>query len=1094
MTSDLKHEVIAASAGSGKTTALAVRFLRLLALGVAPERIIALTFSRKAAREMFDKILTLLAEAATKPAPRPWTQGHRELQALAPADYLGLLRRLLSRLHLVRVGTLDSFNVAVMSAFPLEFGLAGELSLLLPEQEQQARQQALAAVFLDLADEDQARRDFVQAFKQASYGQEEKRFAASLDRFVAGFHQHLRAAPHAESWGQPVAIWPAGCPWFVKGDDPALLAQQLLALLAPKLKPKQADRFSDAAQALATWQAPAPMPAPLSYLLTRLLAALPDLEAGDALVTIERPAVAMQGDAARLAASIVRQVVGSILAGRVLATQSLFRILDHYERAYDVHVRRQGQLTFSDLSWLLGAASSDATAPRLTQNPAVAIAGEARLHLDFRLDGQYDHWLLDEFQDTSDSQWAVLANLIDEVAQDDSGRRTFFYVGDVKQAIHGWRGGNAGLFDQLLARYNPDPAHPRVHQRELNDSYRSAPAIIEVVNTIFTRLPDHPDLPAPVCQRWRTLWREHCSARPERAGYVRALEVAGKEQELLYDAVADLLREIDPAARGLSVGLLVRTNEVGRGWVEALRARLPTLAIAWEGGYSVVDNQLATALLAVLQAAAHPGDTLAWQHLAMTPVAAYLETLGTSAAARHDRLAREVLAELHLGGFRGVLATWAARLTQALPAPGLGAFGQQRLDAVLNAAAAFDATGNRDVLAFQDFLRSHLGTELDTASTVRVMTMHRAKGLQFHAVILPHLQGDGLTSAGLVDFALHHPPGSAAVDWALLMPPRELAAADSVLGQYLTSTDEAYCHEALCLLYVALTRAMQGLYLVGKPPGKTIDHYQVLRHTLGADETAASAGEPAADDEAAAAPVTVWYEHGDAQWFTQHPIKAVTDAAANAATTGPAPAVVPTAAVAQRTRLQRVLPSHAETKQPRAADLFKAESSEATDFGTALHALFEAIGWYDAAGVDDAIATWRSTFIAPPERLAAVEQECRRALAAPAVQRALACPAPGAELWREQRFEIVLDQQWISGCFDRVTITRDAAGHATHAVILDYKSNRVDDPDALRQLAAGYARQLRLYRHVLARMLALPVDRITSQLLFTKPARAVAVE
>ena len=63
--------------------------------------------------------------------------------------------------------------------------------------------------------------------------------------------------------------------------------------------------------------------------------------------------------------------------------------------------------------------------------------------VDYRLDGHFDHWLLDEFQDTSDLQWQVLANLIDEVLQDTSGKRSFFYVGDVKQAIYGWRAGNA---------------------------------------------------------------------------------------------------------------------------------------------------------------------------------------------------------------------------------------------------------------------------------------------------------------------------------------------------------------------------------------------------------------------------------------------------------------------------------------------------------------------------------------------------------------------------------------------------------------------------------------------------------------------------
>ena len=55
--------------------------------------------------------------------------------------------------------------------------------------------------------------------------------------------------------------------------------------------------------------------------------------------------------------------------------------------------------------------------------------------MDFRLDGHYDHWLFDEFQDTSRPQWAVVQNLIDEILQDTSGQRSLFYVGDTKQSL-----------------------------------------------------------------------------------------------------------------------------------------------------------------------------------------------------------------------------------------------------------------------------------------------------------------------------------------------------------------------------------------------------------------------------------------------------------------------------------------------------------------------------------------------------------------------------------------------------------------------------------------------------------------------------------
>ena len=81
-------------------------------------------------------------------------------------------------------------------------------------------------------------------------------------------------------------------------------------------------------------------------------------------------------------------------------------------------------------------------------------ADDRRLFIDFRLDAEIDHWLLDEFQDTSFGQWSVLRNLIDEAVQDPTGARSFFYVGDVKQSVFAWRGGDPRLFREIFNHYN----------------------------------------------------------------------------------------------------------------------------------------------------------------------------------------------------------------------------------------------------------------------------------------------------------------------------------------------------------------------------------------------------------------------------------------------------------------------------------------------------------------------------------------------------------------------------------------------------------------------------------------------------------------
>ena len=88
------HEAISASAGAGKTFQLAHRYMRLMAHGVSPERITALTFSRKAAGEIFDSIVTYLCRAARSPEQARATAARVAAKGAAPSFFLGLLRQL----------------------------------------------------------------------------------------------------------------------------------------------------------------------------------------------------------------------------------------------------------------------------------------------------------------------------------------------------------------------------------------------------------------------------------------------------------------------------------------------------------------------------------------------------------------------------------------------------------------------------------------------------------------------------------------------------------------------------------------------------------------------------------------------------------------------------------------------------------------------------------------------------------------------------------------------------------------------------------------------------------------------------------------
>src|SRR5438094_1026723 len=123
------HQVIRASAGSGKTHQLTNRYLRLLAAGVESDGILASTVTRKVAGEILDRVLERLAKAAGDALEAKELSVHLETALGAQEDFAALLRRLLRSLHRARIGTLDSVYLALAGSFSLELGLPAGWSI-----------------------------------------------------------------------------------------------------------------------------------------------------------------------------------------------------------------------------------------------------------------------------------------------------------------------------------------------------------------------------------------------------------------------------------------------------------------------------------------------------------------------------------------------------------------------------------------------------------------------------------------------------------------------------------------------------------------------------------------------------------------------------------------------------------------------------------------------------------------------------------------------------------------------------------------------------------------------------------------------------
>jgi len=187
----------------------------------------------------------------------------------------------------------------------------------------------------------------------------------------------------------------------------------------------------------------------------------------------------------------------------------------------------------------------------------------------------------------------------------------------------------------------------------------------------------------------------------------------------------------------------------------------------------------------------------------------------------------------------------------------------------------------------------------------------------------------------------------------------------------------------------------------------------------------------------------------------------------------------PAVTAAGRRRPVRRTPSGSETSEVSAKQLFSRSGRSARAYGTLVHALFEQIKWLDETDDAALAALWAAVPCTDESARQRAEDEVRRCLAAPAVRAILSRPSPAAVCWLEKRFEILLKGEWLSGTFDRVMI------EPHRATILDFKTDKVEDDEALAKRVEGYRPQLDTYREVLARMTGLPLASIECRLLFT---------
>lgn len=1032
----LPNTLIRASAGSGKTYELVHRYLSIVARGEHPSRILATTFTRKAAGEIYDRVLRRIAEALADPRSAKGLAEAVGMPGLTGADIMKMARTIIGEQHRLLICTLDGFFFRLMKAFSFEVGLSQEWRLVTGLAQRLNGLEAVRAVFMK-----QKQAALSELISHLNRGRAVRNAHSLVEQAMTAFHSLFRSAE------------PNAWLWLPDGKVPS--TDELRAL---------ADRFRSAALPLTAKGAP-------DKRIEKAVLKIADLvQDGDlhgaGTETLLQQAlfgdgtfykVALTPDLLDASQALVEPVRGAIFHELFRHQRALYQMLVSYDEAYERVQDAMHQFDFKDVVYRL------ASAQRL---------GSLE-EMYYRIDCSIAHVLLDEFQDTAGEQWRILEPMVDEILSKSGTGHTFFCVGDVKQAIYGWRGGVSSIFSSLQNRY----PQLKVEVREI--TRRCSQPIIDTVNQVFAGLADTAALAAHQSgvAAWVAEFVPHKTHRNDVAGYSELELVQAESDEPLENFAAQ--KVIDLAARhpGASIGVLVRSNLFAAKVVNAINQLNPALEVSEEGGSLLTDSELVRVILALLWLADHPGDTTARFHLSISPLKPLLGIESHTDDAAALRVSHQVRHSVSLIGYGRTTAEWVQQIL-----PFAAQRDRARLNRLVDLAMRYDGEPQHSADGLVQRVR-HEKIDESRDVPVRVMTIHGSKGLEFDLVVLPELHARLLRAPAMLTRYTDRTRGPEQIAPPV---PKDLLAFVPEFSEMHAASEREQLNDGLSTLYVALTRARYGLFMLapGRAPSK--------KESASVPQTFAAA---LTEVLGAGAESGVVFTAGDPNFTIRSESPPAPPAVVSRA--APHPVYRP------RTRFERVSPSRIErSERIDIGRILSPESIHGMKRGSLYHRFFELIEWIeDGDPSDESLQSVIQACGVPETDGGRLRDEFLRALQAPAVRAALSRAAletlfPNAELevLREESLALRIEEGLVVGSLDRLVIAR-RDGRVCGATVVDFKTDLFfGESDAwLRGRHAVHRPQLETYLRMVRQLWRLDADQVHGSLLFVSTGAIVAV-
>ena len=841
--------IVQAPAGSGKTELLTQRFLALLAAVDRPEALLAITFTRKAAAEMRNRILESLRQCAdlqSKLRDDTRALARRVLDVDARNDW-GLLRNP-SRL---RVLTIDALNQSLARRLPVLSGLGAGLGI--DEDGDDLYQEAAERLLSHLPSDDPRVAEAV-AILLEHLDNNVGRLIELISGMLARREAWLPVLPaDVAEYGQEGAARRE-----LEAGRADIVRRHLAALSEafPRSLLDAASRYAcGAARVLRTSGKESPVLACGEGMPGTDLVDVPHWQglAEFLLTRAGEPRKKFDSGVGVLAQDRKRPELAG-LKTRILELADEFAL--HEELFEPLHATRAlPPLDYEDAEWtvlkslllVLRLAAAELKAVfadrKAADYPEFAAAARQSLGAPdeptdtaLALDARLRHVLVDEFQDTSEAQVQLLQSLTAGWERGDG--RTLFLVGDPMQSIYRFRNADVGLFldvrDRGLGEIALEPLTLRVN-------FRSTQPVVQWVNQCFARvLPSHDDV-----LRGAVKYAESVAApQASDAGGVQVHAFLRSSRRSEARAVADIIQRRHAARPDARIAILVQ----GRSHLLDIVVELARRGIRFQA--TDIDplgaRPAVLDLLALTRALAHLGDRAAWIGVLRAPwcgltLADCLVLLGGDRHASVPRLLREEPLRQQLGAeARHRLERCVTVLEQALDEKrrlglrdtverawhalgGPATLGDER--ELAEAHAYLDALGDvEDEAPGAPVDLARLGAALlelyapalprpDTY--VELLTIHKSKGLQFDTVIVPGLDRVGASDTPPLLRWLKVPRRDG---HQLIIAPVAATGADASnpLYQWLGRLErEKLLQEKRRLLYVAATRAERSLHLLG---------------------------------------------------------------------------------------------------------------------------------------------------------------------------------------------------------------------------------------------------------------------------------------